>query len=262
LNWNNQNSDIINGNVCQQVRGVSTVQTCSFGVPAGTQTTNVALIGDSHAAVWATTLSSIAEARGLRVTTYLASACPPTLDPDVSYSREGIPANRDACLAWRTAAIAKITADPSIDVVVTSSIDRSYLGAPDASGLRMMDSGNGYVKAWSQLLAAGKRVVVINEIPERNVLIPDCIARSASLDDPCTMPAATVNSPGPLASAAAKMHNANFTFVNFQNVFCDTKLCHTVIGGLPAYLDGSHLTAPFARSFASAFMSIRALSKN
>jgi hypothetical protein len=262
LNWGNQHADVINGSTCPAPLGSSVVRTCSFGAPLGTQTTNVALIGDSHAAVWATTLSSIAEARHLHVQTFLGDACPATLDPGVSYSQEGNPANRDACVAWREAAIAKITADPSIDVVVTSSVDRLYLGARDASGLRSMDSGNGYVKAWSQWLAAGKRVVVINEVPEHNLLIPSCIARSASLDDPCTMPAATVNSPGPLASAAAKMHNANFTFVNFQNVFCDTKLCHSVIGGLPAYLDGNHLTAPFARSFASAFMSIRALSNN
>ena len=40
-------------------------------------------------------------------------------------------------------------------------------------------------------------------------------------------------------------------YVNFKDVFCDGAVCHTVIGGIPAYMDSKHITAPFARSLAA-----------
>jgi hypothetical protein len=73
------------------------------------------------------------------------------------------------------------------------------------------------------------------------------------------MPAAVFSTPSPLELAAAKMHDPRFTFLDFQNDLCDETLCHAVVGGIPAYIDSDHLSAPFVRTFASAFSAVRAL---
>jgi hypothetical protein len=34
-------------------------------------------------------------------------------------------------------------------------------------------------------------------------------------------------------------------------VFCDGAVCHSVIGGIPGYIDTNHITAPISRSLAA-----------
>jgi hypothetical protein len=49
----------------------------------------------------------------------------------------------------------------------------------------------------------------------------------------------------------ALMPPGEIDYLNFRDVFCDGVVCHSVIGGIPAYMDMNHLTAPFARSLAA-----------
>lgn len=254
VNESNQNSLVPPGGTCQELRGSTQVRGCSFGVEKGRETTGAALIGDSHARVWAPALSAIAEQEGLRITSYLQSACPATLDPAIEYRDNTY---RDGCKQWREAAIAKVAADPSIDVVVTSSNDRSYfIGGASEGSLRATDPGDGYVAAWETWLSAGKRVVVINDVPQHPVRVPDCLARSPQRVDPCTMNHQLVQGAGPLRLAANRIDDPKFTFVDFENVFCDHDVCHSVVGGVPAYIDSDHVTTAFARSLASEFVGV------
>jgi hypothetical protein len=122
-----------------------------------------------------------------------------------------------------------------------------------------VDSGQGYVEAWQKWLTAGKKVIVINEVPEYKVTVPQCIARQFHVTDACAVPSSSIDSRGPLARAAEKIHNPNFEFLDFHHVFCDASLCHVIIGGIPAYMDSDHLSPPFARSFAGVFARVSSL---
>jgi peptidoglycan/LPS O-acetylase OafA/YrhL len=235
-----------NGTSCESEQGSPTVHTCSFGAKQGSQTVNVALVGDSHAEVWASALALIAESKHLRVTTYLEAGCPPTLDDSLKYTPQMSPGINEGCRTWRDAVIRKVTADSHIDVVITSSKNLSYTRSGDGAA----DDGDGYVRAWNQWLDAGKKVIVIGDVPDRVVDIPGCIAKHTSDTDPCTAPAESFSHPGPLQSAAGRITSDAFAFVDIHNVFCDADVCHSVIGGIPAYVDPSHITAAFARSFA------------
>lgn len=245
---------VSNGSTCQQAREETDLRPCSFGAEDGTQRVNAALIGDSHAGMWFPMLDEIALEAELRVKAYVKSACAPTLDPGVGYANSST--HDEKCRLWREAAIREIAADPAIDVVITSSFDRNYLGTTDSRGNRVIDTGSGYVAAWNMWLAAGKRVLVINEIPEPERSVPQCIAEDFSLVDPCTWPASRIAEAGPLKRAAAEIQDPRFEFVDFESDFCDETVCHSIVGGIPAYLDTSHITAPFARTFASRFKSL------
>ncbi|AMB59588.1 acyltransferase family protein [Microterricola viridarii] len=243
-----------NGDTCLQAREETELLPCSFGAEDETKRVNAALIGDSHARMWFPALDAIALKTQLRVTAYVKSACSPTLDPSVGYANAS--AHDEQCRVWRESAIREIAEDPLIDVVITSSFDRNYLGGTDSRGNRVVDTGEGYVAAWNTWLAAGKRVLVINEVPEPERSVPQCIAEEFTMVDPCTWPSSRIAEAGPLKRAAAAIEHPRFEFVDFESDFCDETVCHSIVGGIPAYLDTSHITAPFARTFASRFESL------
>ena len=252
----NQIKIVPNGTSCISVQGDPVIRTCSFGAAVGTQMINVALIGDSHAEVWVAALAEIAMEKGLRVTTYLENGCPPALDDRLKYAPAILPKVIDGCRRWRNAAVAAVANDASIDVVVTASKDKSYVVGSTGSA----DPGDGYLAAWKIWIAAGKKVVAIDDVPDhRRTIVPTCIATSKMRVDPCAIPAGPEAATGPLSLASSRVHSAAFAYVEFWSVFCDSTLCHAVIGGIPAYIDSSHLTAAFARSFSPRFKLIEAL---
>jgi len=85
----------------------------------------------------------------------------------------------------------------------------------------------------------------------RPMEVPDCIALSPGVVDPCTLPRAQAL-PGedvdPLVLAAAA--DPDVALVDLSDIYCDDTTCHTLIGGLVVYFDGHHLTATFARTLA------------
>ena len=249
-----QDSSVSNGSSCQQVRGNPEILNCSFGKPDGEQTIDVALVGDSHAGMWADALDAISADRGLRVTMYTNSACPVTLDSRMLGPSDRIPAHQVSCVTWRESVVSSIAGNPEVDVVVTTSHDRTYR-QEDGSA----DDGSGYVAAWQTWLDAGKRVVVINDTPQHPESVPECVAKSLDGGRSCTVPNTRAATPGPMQKAAAQIESDKFAFVDYSDVFCDSDQCYAVIGGIPAYMDSHHLTAAFARSFHNDFLADVAL---
>ncbi|KAB1867345.1 acyltransferase family protein [Microbacterium algeriense] len=246
--WGIQNASVSNGTYCQQERGNAEVLSCTFGMKDGEQAIDVALVGDSHAGMWATAFDAIARSYGLRITTYLNSACPVTLDPRVAAAGPS-PTHQAACATWRESVVREIAEDQTIDVVATTARDRAYSFADGSP-----DDGSGYRDAWQSWLDSGKSVVVVNDPPIHQASVPECIARSQDRVDPCTIPSSAMSPPSPMQVAAAGIADPKFAFVDYTEVFCDPIVCHSVIGGIPVYLDNEHLTAAFARSFGSSFL--------
>lgn len=233
---------------CVANQGDTVPRSCEFGWPASSGVLSIALVGDSHAEVWTHALERVAADGKVRVTTYLQAGCPPAFDDRLKYSRATNPVILDGCRTWRNAVIAKVASDPTVDMVITTSKDRSYVG-PDGAP----DNGDGYLAAWQLWLSAGKRVVAINDVPDyASSNIPNCIAARPTEVDPCTRPKAVVARVGPLALAAVREHDPLFHYVDFTTLFCDAKVCHPLIGGIPAYVDSNHLSAAFSRSMAGA----------
>jgi peptidoglycan/LPS O-acetylase OafA/YrhL len=235
------------GHACQNAPGEAALTICSFGAPAESARRHIVLLGDSHAGMWESALGQFVAQKGIRVTTLLASSCPDTDDPSV-FATYLMPAYRAGCLAWRKAATAYILADPTIDMVVVSG---------NAYNLKRLtpngwaeDDGAGFAALWRRFADAGKRVVVIDDVPGLPFKLPECLARPHPAIAPCTYPRASIPSSTPLARAVALMPPGEVKYITFKNVFCDATTCQTVIGGIPAYMDADHISAPFSRSLA------------
>lgn len=232
---------------CQNGYGDSTLRPCFYGRPEGTEAIHAALIGDSHADMWVPALVELVDRTQLRLKTYTASACPPTLNADshVDYFK---PEHRRACQDWRKLAITAISRDPSIDLVIVSGHANALKVTHD--GASIDDDGSGFVEAWNQLLAAGKHVLVIDDVPKFPFDPLLCAMATKQQDDPCTFPASNAPATSPLERAAERIHDPRFAFVSIREVFCDSSTCHSVIGGILAFRESGHITAPFSRSMA------------
>ena len=247
-NWDSQIVHLANGWVAQNEQGQSDVIPSFFGATQETATREIALLGDSHAGMWASALNMFVDPNAIRVTSYLASSCPATED-DQSFAYYLAEADREPCRIWRQDAAQAILSNPAIDTVVVSGAAYSHrtLGP---SGWRD-DTGAGFAALWQRFVAAGKRVVVIDDVPMLPFKLPECLARPTDQQERCSYPASSVPATTPLARAVALMPPGDVTYISFKDVFCDDVTCHSIIGGIPVYMDSDHISAPFARSLAA-----------
>jgi peptidoglycan/LPS O-acetylase OafA/YrhL len=246
--YSNQIKRVPNGSVCQNERRDERVNPCSFGAREGEERTRLALFGDSHAGMWAAGLAAFAEQRGLRIDMYTASACPPTLSDDV-FDKYMPPSDRPYCVQWRQEAIKRIASDSKVKYVMTSgySLVHQRLGT---DGQWTTDDGSGYVTAWKKFLDAGKKVIVIDDVPTLPFYFADCLALNHVKVEKCTYERSPNTELSPYAKAAAKVPSKDIVLISFEHVLCDILKCYPVVGGIPAYMDKHHVSAPFARSVA------------
>lgn len=245
-NWDLLDRTVSNGTYCSYKWGADELDPCSYGVPEGSQSLDVALVGDSHAAMMVFPLDTAAQSHNLRVHTYLAEACAALDDDSIAVAGSTEQQRSDSCNAWREKVIDELAESPTIDTIVTTSFDTAYYETANPS---IRDSGDGYIRAWEKWLLAGKSVIVINDVPRFPKSVPECIMLAATLEDPCAMEADALSTEGPLWTAAQQIEHPNFHFIDHRDVYCDEQECHTVIGGIPVYIDSNHLTSIFARSF-------------
>jgi len=234
---------------CQNELGDPTLAPCEFGAAENATKQRIAVFGDSHAGMWEQALATFVAQRGIRVRVYSASSCAITTD-DRSLDFYILPEFRDACRVWRRAAAAAAIADKQIDTVVVS--DNAYKERIlNERGGWSDDNGRGVAEVLRRFRAAGKRVVVIDDVPNLPFALPDCLARARTKNDPCTFDETQVPTSTPLGRAVAMMLPGDVEYLNFKDVFCDGAVCHSVIGGIPAYIDTNHITAPISRSLAA-----------
>jgi peptidoglycan/LPS O-acetylase OafA/YrhL len=220
---------------------------CATGDIAST--TTVALVGDSHAAMWNPAFQQIAAQRHWRLETMGKMACP-FIDVHItSYFRRLIEYFQQ-CEQWRGQIIARLRAEHPRLVVV--SVWRGY-GTDDK-----LTGFNAYDPAWldsltrvvQQLRGTGAAVLVLGPIPSPHKSVPICL--SGHLDDAtaCSLPrSTTVNEPGIAAEAAATKAGGG-QYADLTNLFCTTDRCPVVVGNSLVYLDTGHLTLDYSRLLA------------
>ena len=228
------------GGTCQVEPEDAAPAPCEFGVPKAAADVRLALVGDSHAGQWAAPLDLIAQRHSWNVVMQVKSSCQPMEGVLARWSND---AAATSCRQWGKQVSASLAEDPDLDVIVVSGISREYVSVDGGSVAAQ------WRRAWSRWIEAGKRVVVIGDVPAFQIGdMPTCLATSTETDDPCSVSADSVNTRDPLLVAAQGMRGVTM-FDPSRNV-CDAKRCHAVVGGLPVFGDANHLNAYFSRTFA------------
>jgi peptidoglycan/LPS O-acetylase OafA/YrhL len=220
---------------------------CATGDTAST--TTVALVGDSHAMMWAPAFQQVAAQRGWRLETLGKGACPLLNLPITNTVRRLWSID---CEQWRGQIIARLRAEHPRLVVV--SMWRGY--GPGIGG--WTPDFRSYDPAWidsltrlvQQLRGTGAKVLVLGPIPAPQSVVPICL--SGHLDDAtaCSPPRSTAVNESGIAAESAATTVGGGQYADLTELFCTADRCPVIVGNTPVYFDWYHLTVEYARAIA------------
>ncbi len=226
---------------------------CTFGDEDSD--TEVVLVGNSHAGHWLPAVQGVAEARGWRITTMLASQCA-LVDTNLQFdSQERI----ENCRAWGARTVDRIV-ELRPDLVLVSN----RVSLP-AEGQSLEDSvgayTEGYTSVFTQLAEANVPVAVIRDTPAPGdggeiASIPDCLATEGEHSDACDGRRSDWVKPDPdpaipaVRAVKEARPRAGLAVIDLNDHICDGDVCPAVVGGVVVYFDASHLTATYGRTLA------------
>ncbi|WP_431235734.1 acyltransferase family protein [Mycolicibacterium psychrotolerans] len=213
--------------------------------------TTVALIGDSHAAMWTPAFQQVATERHWRLELLAKEACA-MIEARAGGTLNGLIEDMQHCQQWRDQLVARLTAEQPRLVVV--SIWRSYGIDETASGFSSYDQAwfEGMTHLVRQLHDAGLPVLVLGPIPAPHQSVPICL--SGHLDDAaaCELSrSAAVNQPGLTAEASATQAGGG-QYADVSDLFCTADRCPVIVGNTLVYLDSTHLSLTYAQQLAPA----------
>jgi SGNH domain-containing protein len=213
--------------------------------------TTVALIGDSHAAMWTPAYQQLATQRHWRLQLMAKEACP-IMDVAVGTAFRRLIESLQHCEEWRAEVMARLKAQPPRLVVV--SVFRGYGFDETTTGFKA------YNAAWTesltqlvrQLRDIGTQVLVLGPIASPHSNVPMCLSGHLEDATACALSrSAAVNQPGIAAEAAATTAGGG-QYADLSDLFCTTQRCPVVVGNTLIYMDVSHLSIPYAGQLAPA----------
>ncbi|MGV0743647.1 acyltransferase family protein [Mycolicibacterium sp. XJ870] len=203
--------------------------------------TTVALLGDSHAAMWQPALEPIAQQQGWRLETRSKVTCPLMKLPIVSpyLGREF-----SECKQWRAEVLAQVEKDrPALivlDMVRRYGADFGFVSYDPA----WLD---GLTRLVSQLRGTGARVLVLGPVPDPHSTVPTCL--SAHMDDvlACSPERSIAMNDNGIAAETAAVQAGGGQYVNLSEFFCTDQRCPVIVGNTLVFFDDNHITAEYAR---------------
>ncbi|MBV9638648.1 MAG: acyltransferase [Mycobacteriaceae bacterium] len=204
--------------------------------------TTVALVGDSHAAMWNPALAPIAQQRHWRLETLAKVTCPLQ---DLPITSPYLGREFTECEQWRAQILARLQNEHPRLVILSMSRRygadfgfTSYDPAWDSSLTRLV----------AQLRGTGAAVLVLGPIPDPHSTVPTCL--SAHLDDAtaCAQPrSVAVNDPGIAAEKAATIAGGGH-YGDLTDLFCTADRCPMIVGNNLLFRDDNHITIEYAQT--------------
>ncbi|MBA8810020.1 acyltransferase family protein [Promicromonospora sukumoe] len=218
---------------------------CSLGPETGYTRTLLAT-GDSHSHQMLSAYQRIAQERGWRIDVAGRAGCHWNARPMLKSVQESI----DLCTEWNRQLEEYVRSHPEYDgYLVLHSSKQSVQAVGDEDRTEAL--GAGLAEAWAQRPDLSAPVVAIRDNPifeenadvfEREVV--PCIEENG--DEAGTVCARdredVLRDDG---SAAAVRLDPNARLVDMTDYFCGPETCPPVIGYLPVYADGFHVSRPY-----------------
>ncbi|OMC12893.1 acyltransferase family protein [Mycobacterium sp. SP-6446] len=224
---------------------------CATGDTASAMT--VALVGDSHAAMWAPAFQQIAAQRQWRLEILAKGGCPLMNLPTNSDPLRRLVATD--CEHWRAQIIDRLRAEHPRLVVV--SMWRGY-GVGSGADFGWRPGFTSYDRAWiesltrlvQQLRSIGAQALVLGPVPDPQSVVPICL--SGHLDDAtaCSPPRLTAVNQSGIAAESAATNGGSGYYADLTDLFCTTSRCPVIIGNSLVYFDQNHLTVEYSRALA------------
>lgn len=212
---------------------------CASGDTGAANT--VALVGDSHAAMWQPALEPIARERHWRLETMSKVLCPlmelPIFSPYLGRQFT-------ECEQWRADVLSRLENERPRLIVL--DMGRRY-GAD--FGFTSYDQAwlDGLTRVVQRLRATGASVLVLGPVPDPQSTVPTCLSAHMDNAGECS-PARSValNDAGIAAEAAATAAGGG-QYADLGELFCTADRCPAIVGNTLVYRDDNHITVEYAR---------------
>jgi peptidoglycan/LPS O-acetylase OafA/YrhL len=215
---------------------------CATGDTASA--TTVALVGDSHAAMWSPALQQVAAQRRWRLEMLEKAGCP-LIDVPIGNTRSF------HCDQWRGQVIARLRAEHPRLVVMSMwrGYGPSYGWIPDFTTYDPTWI-NSLTRLVQQLRGTGAQVLVLGPTPDPHSVVPICL--SGHLDDAtaCSPPRSTAVNESGIAAESAATEAGGGQYADITELFCTANRCPVIVGNTLVYADWNHLTAKYSRLLA------------
>jgi hypothetical protein len=221
----------------------SSVHPCLYGDEHGSS--EVAILGDSHAAQWLPALIAIGNTGRLRIRSVTKSGCPVVITHFAPDSYAAGP----SCATWRTRAIAWLNHHPPGLIVVSD-----YRGYPlvDSHGRRLHGRerqrawGNGLTRLLDRLPSASRKLV-LDDTPRQRLDPVKCLDEHRFDMAACETTRLEADGARHAATERAAAARAGATFRSMTGRICPYDPCPVVVGRSLIWREDSHLTATYAR---------------
>jgi SGNH domain (fused to AT3 domains) len=213
---------------------------CAAGDTAAT--TTVALVGDSHAAMWSPAFEALAAQRHWRLETLGRVTCPLQ---DLPIASPYLGREYTECEQWRGEILQRLQKERPRLIVV--SMSRRY-GA---------DFGfTAYDPVWlgslnrlvARLRGTGAKVLVLGPIPDPHSTVPACLSAHVNDAASCSQPRGVAVNDAGIAAEAAATTTAGGRYEDITALFCTADRCPMIVGNNLVYRDDNHVTVEYARA--------------
>jgi peptidoglycan/LPS O-acetylase OafA/YrhL len=220
---------------------------CAMGDTAST--TRVALVGDSHAAMWNPAFQQVAEQRHWRLELLTKGACP-LMDLAITNPLRRLVEHFEHCEQWRGQIIARLRAEHPRLVVV--SMWRGYGADESLTGFHSYDPAwiDSLSRLVHQLHGTGAQVLVLGPIPDPHFVVPICLSGYLDNVTACLPRRSTAVDESGIAAESAATKAGGGHYADLTDLFCTTDRCPVIVGNTPVYIDEEHLTLEYSRLLA------------
>ena len=223
---------------------------CAIGDTASK--TTLALVGDSHAAMWNSAFLHIATQRHWRLEIMAKMGCP-LLDVPMANHLRSLVEHFRHCEQWRSEIVARLQAEHPTLIVVSMSRVYGSSGSWQL-GFTPYDSAwlDSLTRLVQQLRKTGAQVLVLGPVPNPRSAVPICL--SGHLDDAraCAPARSVAVDESGIAAEAAATKAGGGHYADLTDLFCTAERCSVIVGNTLVYLDSNHLTLDYARALAPA----------
>ena len=211
--------------------------------------TTVALVGDSHAAMWNPAFQQIAQQRPWRLEMMAKMGCPLIDVPITKRLFSRLVEHFRHCEQWRSEIMTRLRAEHPRLVMV--SVWRGYRGGNEngwLSGFTPYDPAwlNSLTLLVRQLRGIGSQVLVLGPVPDPHSMVPLCLSRHLDDAAACTPSRSTAVNPPGIAAETGATQTGGGQYADLTELFCTTSRCPVIIGNTQVYVDDNHLTPEYS----------------
>ena len=209
--------------------------------------TTVALVGDSHAAMWNPAFQHLAEQRHWRLETLAKVTCPLQ---DLHITSPYLGREYTECEQWRAQIVNRLKAEHPRLVVLDMS--RRY-GA---------DFGfTSYDPAWidtlgrtvAQLRSIGAAVLVLGPVPDPGSSVPTCLSGHVDDATACAPARPVAVGDGGISAERAATTAGGGRYADLTDLFCTADRCPVIVGNTLVFRDDNHVTTEYAQLLTPVF---------